>query len=509
MFSDKGVFITPTVISFPKNGCTKQYAARLKHLLEYLDSPLQIPASLPASNGRPKRFAFAAVASGIAALFSTLNLGVGISNAVDVDRLTETVTYIQTKQEEISFKLNEMTESVLELTAEHHNSFLAIKQKVELAQLQTDYNACLIGLNRIDQVIQSILDQTLTNHIIPTSDILNFLKASPVLKDSIYVRFPRLAYRLGKVELVNVDPARNIFSVLVLLPHIASVPDGLIYVPLHTPRFTPSENGSLVESLPPLTPLFSPHGRFNGRDELLSLNIDKCTFFNMATICPLTSIFHTPATTCTNLLLRNETDPDVITSTCTIDQHTSTLRDLSLFDESPTSLLIYSNEKIVGSSRLGSSEVLPGGGAPTCVLINKLQFSSLRIGTHHVVTNIRTDAFSLATEERHIVRHLHAHDSSPFAPRLAARKAAHLHPRSIHFWPSVATVTFVVAIMAVIIAAPLALAAWIRRFLLRRQNKEYTSRKIAFAESASVSSRSSHGSRGSRSVIHIPAPRAS
>ena len=485
MYVDKGVFITPTVISLPKNGCTDRYAARLKHLIEYLDSPLQVPESLPASGGRPKRFAFAVIASGLAALFSTMNLGVGISNAVDVDRLSETVSYIQSNQEEISFKLNSMTETVLELTAEHHNSFLAINQKVELTQLQTDYNACLIGLNRLDLIIQAILDQSLTNHILPTTEIISFLKASPILKDSIYVRYPRLAYRLGKVELVNVDPGRNLFSVLIMLPHIAAVPDGMIYLPLYTPRFSPSDNGSLIESLPSLTPLFSPHGRFNGHDELLSLDTDRCTFFNMATICPLTSIFHAPSTTCTNHLLRNETDPDLLTTTCGIKEHSSALADLSLFDESPTSLLIFSNQRIVGTSKLGRSEILPGNGAPSCLLINKLQFSEVSIGSQKVRVNLRTDAFSLAPEEKEIVRHLHVHQDSPISSRLAAVRAAQLHPRSSHFWTSVLVAILITAISAAVVAAPFFITAWVRRLLLRRST-EYLEQKMEFAARGTV-----------------------
>ena len=441
-------------------------------MIEYLDSPTSVPESQVVAHGRPKRFAAVALATGLAAFLSMVNMGVGISNSVDIRRLTETISYIQENQENITFKLNKITEAVLELTTEHHNSFLAIKQKIDLVKLQSDFNACQIGLNRIDNLIESILSQSLTNHILPPSDILAFLKASPVLRDSLYVRFPRLAYQLGKIELVNVDPERKIFTVLVILPHISSNPDGFLYEPLFAPRFFTKDNHTLMENIPDITSLFSYNGPFENQQELMSIDRSKCTHYNLAMICPLTAQFHSPGTACTNRLINNDTDEFTLTTTCGSTSHVVSRPHLTNFAESSTSLLLFTNEHVTGTSSQGDIEIVPPHAPLSCVAVQKLLLSSLSVGGKKIFLNLWTDAFSIAPSDRSVIKHLHALRSTLAHLRDPIKLVGHLHPSSSFFLPSAAAVAVISTAILGLIGASMLVARIIRRYYHRYRGNQ-------------------------------------
>ena len=438
LYLDRGVYITPTIIEIPSNGCADEYVKRLKHLLDYLsDDSLTVPASehAPNTHGRTKRFA-SLVLGGLSTILATISLGTGISSAVELDKLKETVTFIENHQDKISFELATLTARVLELTTEHHNGFMALRQEVELAKAQTEYNSCKIGLNKLDDTIQSVLSQKLTHHIIPTRDVLSFLHSNSVLKDSLYVRYPRLVYKLGKIELVSLNVDKRLFTILVLLPHLSAVPDGFIYRPLYSPRFFVNEdqNQSLVEHFPSIPPLFSLNGPFDGRLDLLSMDESKCLTYGLFSVCPLTAQYFAPDTTCSNYLLNNVTGSQLHRA-CGFSLHPSPRTKWTSLSESSTYLLIFSNQNVKGISASGYLDVVSPFAPPSCVLINKIHLSSLRIGDRNVILNFRSDAFSLAPEEREVVRAIHALQRDDVVDR-ESLPVSHLDPRSRFFTPS-------------------------------------------------------------------------
>lgn len=435
------------------------------------DSSLPLADHLP---NRPKRFVFTATAivAGFAALIATIGAGTGLSNQIDIDQLTETVEFMRDNQEKISFELDRLTNSVMEMNTAHHNSFLAMKQTIDLAKAQSDYNACQIGLNHLDNTVQSILSQSLTSFILPPRDVMMFLKSNKILSDSIYIRFPRLVYKLGKVELIDVNPEKRSYTVLILLPHINLVPEGFLYEPLFAPRFFPLSNGSQIEEIHEIPPLFSYRGPFDGRSsrtDLLSMDISRCNFFPSTVICPLSAQFFRPSTTCSNRLLNNITQIDTLVDACGITSHSSAPSQLTVFDESSTSLLLFTNEVVVGVSTAGQLEIVPAHAPPSCVLINKLQLSSLRIGGRIIFLNLRADAFSLEPPERFVVRHVHAlKEALPFADSRRLRTTPHLHPRSRHFLPSIATVVIATVSIIVVVVIGTIVVVKIRNILRKR-----------------------------------------
>ena len=411
LYYDKGLYITPTVIKFPEIGCVDQYVLRLRKLIEYLSSPVDsVPASVHASESvRHKRFAFIPMLVGLASVLSTVAMGSGISNAVNIRELSDTVSYIGENQKQISFQLDELTSSILELQTSHHNAFLAIKQKVDLVKLQTEYNSCQLGLNRLDNVIQSILAQSLTGHIVPPGEVMSFLNSNKVLRNSIYTTFPRLVYKLGSIELVNVDPENRIFTVLILLPHLDRESDGYLFEPLHVPRFSISGNRTLIEVSPSITALTSPKSDLQRLtpSDLTGIELDKCKIFNMAAVCPMSASFYGPSSVCSASLLKNATDLDTLTRKCDITIRDVDRRYLTNVAEFPTAMIIFSNEKTVGRTSAGKITLIPEGAPPSCVLLEKLQLSSLEVGGKTFRLNLRTNVFSLSPETSSIVRHLH------------------------------------------------------------------------------------------------------
>ena len=473
LYLDLGLYIQPTVIQISPMGCPDSYVSRLQNLIEIVRDPtVDLPHSQLVS--RPKRFALtgAAFVAGIAALIATIGAGTGLSNRIDLEELTDTVGYIKENQEKITFELNQLTQSVMEMNTVHHNRFMAMKQTVDLAKAQSDFNACQIGLNHLDSTIQSIMAQTLTSFILPPHNVMTFLKSNKILADSIYVRFPRLVYKLGKVELVDVNPTEKTYTVLVILPHINYAPEGFLYEPLFAPRFFPLSNNSQIEEIPEIPPLFSYSGPFDkphSRTDLLSMDITRCGFYPSAVICPLSAQFYRPSTTCSNLLINNITDVATLAKACDITSHSAAPRHLTVFDESTTSLLLFTNEVVVGQSSAGQVEIVPVHAPPSCVLINKLQLSSLEIGGRVIFLNLRADAFNLAPPDRYVIRHVHALDHSlPFADSRKLRSVPQLHPKSRHFLPSLATViatTIAVLVAGVILAF---LIVKVKRYLYYR-----------------------------------------
>ena len=458
LYLDKGIYIVPLVVQLPKRGCTEEYSRRLSLLIQQLDTPF-IPASQFVPNARRiKRTPIPVIIAGLATLFSTISIGSGISNAVRIDDLAKTVSFIESNQEKISFRLSTMAQQLVEMKTEHSNSFLAIKQTAELAKIQSDFNSCQLGLNKIDDIIQSLLTHSLTNHILPPARVLDFLKANPVLRDSLFLSYPHLVYEFSRVELINVDPERQTFSVLVLLPHVNHQKDGRLFTPLHAPRFEVQNQEVVLESSPKLTALFQlGTGPLSPRP-LLSMDLQKCKSINHGSICPLTAQFFDDSTHCTNKILRNVTDPESL-SGCgfhhiklPVHQHTS-------IADSMSHLILFSNEKTDGLTSSGFISLIPEGAPPSCVIINKIQLKSLVVGNKTYFLNLRTDIFELDSEDQTVVSHLMASGTMPF---LGTRTHGHLHPFSRHFGASVLAVTFI----SIIITAMFLSGIWgIRRFV--------------------------------------------
>ena len=419
---------------------------------------LTIPESKHISN-RPKRFAFTAFVAGLAALLSTVSMGTGISNVVDLTKIEETIHHLESNQAKISIELSELTRDLLEMKTDHHNVFMALKQSVDIAKAQTELNACAIGLNKLDNIIESILSQTLTNHILPAHQIMEFLRENSILKDSFYTIFPRLAYKLGRIELVNVDPERHIFTILVLLPHISAAPDGHFYHPLFAPRFFPQGNGTMVEHIPFIPPLYTLDDPSDTQTDLLSMDDSKCQYLNVAVVCPLTAQSYTPATTCSNAILRNETGLP-LAEACSIVTHPSPHERLTTIAESATSLLLFTNQGVKGVGPTGFMDIVAASAPPSCVMINKISLSQLKIGERTVIINLRTDAYSLAPQDREVMRHLHAL-RGPISDPMAAQKASHFNPISAHFGTSLLGVISISASLIMV----LAILSWLGRKL--------------------------------------------
>ena len=374
-------------------------------------------------------------------------MGAGISNAVQLTQLTETISYIDQNQRKISFQLAELTESVLEMQDSHHNSFLAIKNKVDLAKLHSEYNSCQIGLNRLDNVIQSILTKTLTSFILPPDQVKRYLGSNPILKNSLFYLNPRLVYQLGSIELVNIDPDKQIFTVLLLLPHIQGDSDGLLFTPLHAPRFHLNGDRIDLESSPPIPSLFRLSGDHGAPGPLLSMDTGLCRFINKGAICPLAGQYFDDSTYCSNVLLGNDSMVDVeqachfVTYSLPGKSHTS-------LKESSTALLLFSNEETVGITDSGRISIIPQNSPPSCVLINKLHLASLIIGNKTFRLNIRTDVFEIPSGQVDVIRHLHmVKETLPFALK---RGVPNLHPSSIHFIYSFVTV-FAICLASVLL----------------------------------------------------------
>ena len=438
LYINKGIYISPLVVQLPNSGCVEEYAAKLKALIHQLDAPLIPPAIHVPSIGRHKRMVMLGVISTLAALLSTASMGTGISHSVRMDGLAESITFIRDNQQKIVFELNSLTESVLEMQTAHRNTFMAIKHTAELARLQGEHNACQIGHVKIQNIIQSILAHSLSNHILPPSEVMTFLRANPVLKESIYITFPSLVYRLGKIELVNIDPEKQLFTVLILLPHINQDPDGTLFTPLYAPRFHVSENRTFLESTPKLSPLFKLGTGPLDNTPLSSMKVQNCKFINHGAICPMSSQYFDDSTLCTNLLLRNTTDDKQLTKDCGLRTHTIDSAFHTSVSESPTSLILFTNENTQGVTKAGSLSILPKGSPPSCILINKLHLSSLVVGNKTFILNIRTDVFALNTKEQSVVTHLLAVEEP--LPSREKVDVSPLDPKSYHFAASIMTV---------------------------------------------------------------------
>ena len=492
LFYDKGLFITPTLIKLPELGCSDEYVLRLKRLIEYLSSPSQsVPASVHVSEPvRRKRLAFVPVLVGLASVLSTIAMGSGISNAVDIHGLTDAVSFITENQKRINFELNELTASVLELQTAHHNSFLALKQSVDLVKLQAEYNSCQVGLNRLDAVVQSILARSLTSHIIPPADISAFLNTNEVLRNSIYTSFPRLVYQLGSIELVNVDPDHQAFTVLILLPHLDRESDGYLFVPIYAPRFSLKGNRTQIEVSPPISALASPKADLDrlATSDLSGIDSSKCNIFNMAAICPMSATYYNPSSICSASLLMNATDADTLSNRCDLVTRDIDRRQLTNIAESPTALILFTNEETIGRTSAGKITLVPRGAPPSCVLLEKLQLSSLEVGGKRFLLNLRTDIFALSPETSSIARHLHSTlgDLALSNPSRALA-TAQLHPSSKHFPVSMIAVfltAFVAfAAMFVVMMIGLKIVGVVRQIrALRRLGIGDPARSVGFLE---------------------------
>ena len=451
LFVDRGLFITPVVLRLPPQGCVKEYELRLRQLIEYLDDSLLVPASHHVSGSeRPKRAAFAVVTA-LASLFSTLAIGSGISNTVQISKLAETVSYITSNTETIVFELDRIKKTIIELQSAHFNSFLAIKQAVDVVQAQAEHNSCQIGLNRIDNIIQSLLSQQLTNHLLPPSQILGFLRSSPVLRDSLYTAHPRLIYKMGKTELVSVDPQRSTFTILVMLPHINRQPEGVLITSLFAPRFFKEGNTTFIEDAPHFPSLFSLSPPGSPRTTLMSMDESKCSHINKGAICPLSAQFFHPLTLCTNSLFYNDTDPDKHVELCGFKKVATPVDVITNFAENPSSLILFSNQVTVGVTPAGRINVIPPGAPPSCIALNKLTLSALNVGNRTILLNLRTDSFSLASPDAAVLRHVHSLKRPlPYGTRKST-VVSPFHPLSRHFASSllvsILTSTLVVLII--------------------------------------------------------------
>ena len=124
MYVNRGFYITPTVIHLPVDGCSNEYVRQMKRLIENLgDSAPFIPGSKHVPNARPKRFAVTAIVAGLAALLSTVSMGNGISNSVDLSKLKETVQFLEKNQARISVDLAESTQELMRMKTEHNNVY--------------------------------------------------------------------------------------------------------------------------------------------------------------------------------------------------------------------------------------------------------------------------------------------------------------------------------------------------------------------------------------------------
>ena len=194
------------------------------------------------------------------------------------------------------------------------------------------------------------------------------------------------------------------------------------------------------------------------------MDVSRCQYFPSTVICPLSAQFFRPSTTCSNLLLNNVTKLETLVDACGITAHSSAPRHLTVFDESSTSLVLFTNEIVVGVSPAGQLEIVPSHAPPSCVLINKLQLSSLRIGGRIIFLNLRADAFNLEPPERFVVRHVHAlKEALPFADSRRLRTTPHLHPKSRHFLPSIATVVIATISVMVVVVIGTAVVLKIRK----------------------------------------------
>ena len=466
MYVNRGFYITPTVIHLPADGCQDEYVRQMRKLIKNLGGSTPfIPDTKHVPNTRPKRFAVTAIVAGLAALLSTVSMGNGISNSVDVSKLKETVQFLEKNQARISVDLAESTKELMRMKTEHSNVYYALTQKVNITKINSDINACSIGLVRLDNIADSILSQALTNHILPSHQIMNFLRGNQILRDSLYTLYPRLVYKLGRVELVNVDPGSRVFTVLVLLPHISAAPDGYFFSPLFAPRFFPNSNGSTVEHVPKIPPLFSLNSAMSHDNEMLTMDQEKCDFFNFGVICPLTAQSYTPATTCANRLLSNQTGP-ALAEACGIFTHPSARSSLTTMAESTTSVLIFSNEGVKGAGPAGVIDIIPEAAPPACVLINKVALHELRVGPNTVLLNLRSDAYSLSPQEKEITRHLHTLRNPLYDPQ-AAFQVAPFHPFSAHF---ASTVLGALGVSACLLAV-IALISYLSRRLDRRRRR--------------------------------------
>ena len=215
----------------------------------------------------------------------------------------------------------------------------------------------------------------------------------------------------------------------------------------------------MVEHIPFIPPLYTLDDPSDTQTDLLSMDDSKCQYLNVAVVCPLTAQSYTPATTCSNAILRNETGLP-LAEACSIVTHPSPHERLTTIAESATSLLLFTNQGVKGVGPTGFMDIVAASAPPSCVMINKISLSQLKIGERTVIINLRTDAYSLAPQDREVMRHLHAL-RGPISDPMAAQKASHFNPISAHFGTSLLGVISISASLIMV----LAILSWLGRKL--------------------------------------------
>ena len=339
------------------------------------------------------------------AVVSGLKLAFGISNAVKLENLHQTVTYIGNNQVEIKESLRNVQASITSLETKQKQIFLAVKDLEDYTISIDRKLLCQLNQIKAGRLLDSLGHRRISTSILPPENIIDMLTHEVGLKDTVYIDNPHLIYEMGEVQVLDLDPEQGIVTMLLLLPHINSVPDGFLYTPLILPRFELEDDGVLQEktirlpSLIDLTPHYLPP---NGR-AMIGIDSAACQQMHELRVCKLGSHFTDNSVECANAILQNSTN---VGKVCNFQVESKSWQESSFVVESSTHVLIFSNERVHGSTTHGIFEVKTDKNVPSCILVNKVSMKSLSVGNKTFSLNVRSDALMRNVENQHFVRNL-------------------------------------------------------------------------------------------------------
>ena len=347
---------------------------------------------------RPKR----SVSLLFSAIFSAVSIGFSISNAVRITQLENTFSFLQHNQEHILQSLSETNEALNQLSTNQKELFYAVKHLSKETHTMDRQILCELDTRKTNDIIDAILHQEVTSHVLPIENLIQFLEKENNLRNSIYITYPRLLYKLAKLELINVDATKGIVTLLMAIPHIQKEAEGFHYQPLLTPRFFLAKDGVRMEQPFPLTQLIDidptlphPKGRY-----LWGVKPDQCLQHLNAFICKVGAHYSDNHVQCSNAFLQNSTDYIKLKNHCgySITEKPDEKwekTECSFVAQTATHALIFTNEKVVAKTDIGPIPIRKDGQAPACLFINKLSVKELKVGNKTLVLNARLDAITI------------------------------------------------------------------------------------------------------------------
>ena len=349
---------------------------------------------------------------------SAIKIAQGISNSIKLQRLHDTVTYMGNNQHAIKRTLQSLQSSVTTLETDMKQSFLAVKDLDEKTTAISNRMACQLNQIKLNNLMDSLSHGKITTDILPPENLIHLLSQNAGLKDSIYIKYPHLIYKLGEVEILDLDPEEGILTILLFIPHINQNPDGFTYEPLLVPRFQVEGKESLLEKFPKMPTLIdhnphliSPKGR-----GMMGLKENSCEQLHSFKVCKLANHFDNQLVKCSNALLQNTTDQDILEQVCSYTVVRQPWQQSSYTDESSTHVLIFTNEDVQGTTKDGIFTIANKHENPGCILVNKLAMHELTIGDKFFELNVRSDALREHSNTNRLLQNLCPHPTKLVDP---------------------------------------------------------------------------------------------